>query len=78
MYRVKLIYSTRPRIERFIRDTRYEDVLTQTACTKLLLNHNIHTTQPDHCTNEFESDRDRMLAMLKLSESTLYKARLVD
>ena len=78
MYRVKLIYSTRQRIERFIRDTRYEDVLTQTACTKLLLNHNIHTTQPDHCTIEFESDRDRMLAMLKLSESTLYKARLVD
>ena len=78
MYRVKLIYSTRPRIERFIRDTRYEDVLTQTACTKLLLNHNIHTTQPDHCTIEFESDRDRMFAMLKLSESTLYKARLVD
>ena len=78
MYRVQLVYATRPRIDRFIRDTRYEDVITQTTCTKLLVNHNIHTTQPDHCTIEFESDRDRMLAMLKLSNSTAYTARLVD
>ena len=78
MYRVKLIYATRPRIERFIRDTRYEDVLTQTACTKLLLNHNIHTTQPDHCTIEFESDRDRTLAQLVLSKNNGYRLRLID
>ena len=78
MYRVQLVYATRPRIDRFIRDTRYEDVLTQTACTKLLLNHNIHTSQEDHCTIVFESDRDRMLAMLKLSNSTAYSARCID
>jgi len=78
VYRIQLVYSTRPRIERFIRDTRYEDVLTQTACTKLLVNNNIHTTQPDHCTIEFESDRDRMLALVKLSNSTAYSARLID
>ena len=78
VYRIQLVYATRPRIDRFIRDTRYEDVITQTTCTKLLVNHNIHTTQPDHCTIEFESDRDRMLAMLKLSNSTAYTARCID
>ena len=78
MYKIKLVYANRARIERFIRDTRYEDVITQTTCTKLLVNHNIHTSQEDHCTIVFESDRDRMLAMLKLSNSTAYTARLVD
>ena len=78
VYRIQLVYATRPRIEQFIRDTRYEDVLTQTACTKLLLNHNIHTTQEDHCTIVFESDRDRTLALLKLQNTSAYTARLVE
>ncbi len=78
MYKIKLNYATRPRIDRFIRDTRYEDVITQTTCTKLLLNHNIHTTQEDHCTIVFESDRDRTLALLKLQNSSAYTARLID
>ena len=78
MYKLKLNYATRPRIDRFIRDTRYEDVLTQTACTKLLLNHNIHTTQEDHCTIVFESDRDRTLAQLKLANSQLFTSKCVD
>ena len=78
VYRIQLVYAARPRIEQFIRDTRYEDVLTQTACTKLLLNHNIHTTQEDHCTIVFESDRDRTLALLKLQNSSAYTARLVE
>ena len=78
VYRIQLVYAARPRIDRFIRDTRYEDVLTQTACTKLLLNHNIHTTQPNHCTIEFESDRDRTLALLKLQNSDAYTARLIE
>ena len=78
MYKIKLVYADRARIERFIRDTRYEDVLTQTACTKLLLNHNIHTAQEDHCTIVFESDRDRTLALLKLQNSSAYTARLVE
>ena len=78
MYKLKLNYATRPRIDRFIRDTRYEDVLTQTACTKLLLNHNIHTSQEDHCTIVFESDRDRTLAQLKLANSQLFTSKCVD
>ena len=78
MYKIKLNYAARPRIDRFIRDTRYEDVLTQTACTKLLLNHNIHTTQEDHCTIVFESDRDRTLALLQLQNTSAYTARLLD
>ena len=78
MYKIKLNYAARPRIDRFIRDTRYEDVITQTTCTKLLVNHNIHTTQEDHCTIVFESDRDRTLALLKLQNSSAYTARLID
>ena len=78
VYRIQLVYAARPRIDRFIRDTRYEDVITQTTCTKLLVNHNIHTTQEDHCTIVFESDRDRTLALLKLQNSSAYTARLID
>ena len=78
MYKLRLEYANRKTIEHYVRDHRYEDVLTQTACTKLLLHHNIHTTQPDHCTIEFESDRDRMLALVRLSTSTAYTCRLVD
>ena len=78
MYRVRLDFAARSRINTFVRDTRYEDVLTQTTCTKLLLNHNIHTAQEDHCTIVFESDRDRTLALLKLQNTSAYTARLVD
>ena len=78
MYTIELEYATRSRIDDFVNDQRYEDVMTQTACTKLLLNHNIHTTQPNHCTIVFESDRDRTLALLKLQNSSAYTARLID
>ena len=78
MYTIKLDYTQRTRIDQFVNDQRYEDVLTQTACTKLLLNHNIHTTQPTSTTIVFESDRDRTLALLKLQNTTAYTARLVE
>ena len=78
MYKIKLDYTQRTRIDQFVNDQRYEDVLTQTACTKLLLNHNIHTTQPTATTIVFESDRDRTLALLKLQNSSAYTARLVE
>ena len=78
MYAIELEYATRTRIDQFVNDQRYEDVMTQTACTRLLLNHNIHTTQPTATTIVFESDRDRTLALLKLQNSTAYTARLVE
>ena len=78
MYAIELEYATRTRIDQFVNDQRYEDVMTQTACTKLLLNHNIHTTQPTATTIVFESDRDRTLALLKLQNSSAYTARLVE
>ena len=78
MYTIELEYATRTRIDQFVNDQRYEDVMTQTACTRLLLNHNIHTTQPTATTIVFESDRDRTLALLKLQNSTAYTARLVE
>ena len=78
MYAIELEYATRTRIDQFVNDQRYEDVMTQTACTKLLLNHNIHTTQPTATTIVFESDRDRTLALLQLQNTSAYTARLVE
>ena len=78
MYKIKLDYNQRIRIDGFVKDQRYEDVMTQTACTKLLLRHNIHTTQPNSTTIVFESDRDRTLALLKLQNTSAYTARLVE
>ena len=78
MYAIKLEYATRNRIDQFVNDQRYEDVMTQTACTQLLLRHNIHTTQPNATTIVFESDRDRTLALLQLQNSSAYTARLVE
>ena len=78
MYAIELEYATRTRIDQFVNDQRYEDVMTQTACTRLLLNHNIHTTQPTATTIVFESDRDRTLALLKLQNTSAYTARLVE
>ena len=78
MYTIKLEYATRNRIDHFVKDQRYEDVMTQTACTQLLLRHNIHTTQPTATTIVFESDRDRTLALLKLQNSGAYTARCVE
>ena len=78
MYAIELEYNTRTRIDGFVKDQRYEDVMTQTACTRLLLNHNIHTTQPTSTTIVFESDRDRTLALLQLQNSSAYTPRLLD
>ena len=78
MYAIELEYATRTRIDQFVNDQRYEDVMTQTACTRLLLNHNIHTTQPTATTIVFESDRDRTLALLQLQNTSAYTARLVE
>ena len=78
MYAIELEYATRTRIDQFVNDQRYEDVMTQTACTRLLLRHNIHTTQPTATTIVFESDRDRTLALLKLQNTSAYTARLVE
>ena len=78
MYAIELEYATRTRIDQFVNDQRYEDVMTQTACTRLLLNHNIHTTQPTSTTIVFESDRDRTLALLQLQNSSAYTPRLLD
>ena len=50
--------------------TSFQDILVYTASTQLFLR-NIHTAQPDHCTLEFESERDRTYALLQL-EDPLY------
>jgi hypothetical protein len=57
---------------------RMQDVLTETACTLLLLNHNIHTTQASSDTIVFESDRDRCVAVLKLADHAMYTPSIID
>ena len=56
----------------------YRNVITETACTLLLVNHNIHTVQTDASTIQFESERDCMFAFIKLSNSAAYTPRIVD
>ena len=56
----------------------YRNVMTETACTLLLVNHNIHTVQTDASTIQFESERDCMFAFIKLSNSAAYTPRIVD
>jgi hypothetical protein len=76
MYKLKLNYNSLPADSH--NKHSLQDVLTETACTLLLLNHNIHTSQEDHCTIVFESDRDRTLAYLKLQNNTQYTPRYLD
>ena len=54
-----------------------EDAHTHSACTALLLQHGIHTTQSDHCTIEFETQQQALLGLMFLSGSDLYTARLL-
>ena len=71
MYCVELDYVKSQRQLDFI----VMDSHTHCAGTQLLVEHNIHTTQLDHCTLVFESHRDAVFGCLVLS-SPLYTVRL--
>ena len=73
MYKLKLNYKST-----FTPHFNVQDVLTQTACTLLLVDNNIHTTQASTDTIVFESDRDRTLAYLKLCKHAMYTPRYID
>ena len=78
MYKIRLQFTSLSTAKGIPERLQYQDVMTQSICTRLLVNNNIHTTQPDHCTIEFESDRDRTLAQLVLSKNNGYRLRLID
>ena len=67
MYVVELDYSRSQRQLDFI----VMDSHTHCAGTQLLVEHNIHTHQLDHCTLVFESHKDAVFSLLVLS-SPLY------
>ena len=67
VYVVELDYSRSQRQLDFI----IMDSHTHCAGTQLLLDHNIHTHQLDHCTLVFDSHKDAVFSLLVLS-SPLY------
>lgn len=56
----------------------YCDVTTQTALLSLYTQNKISCTQPDSTTLVFESSRDRMLAVIALSDQAEYTVECID
>lgn len=55
----------------------YCDIITQTALINLYTRNRISCTQPDSTTLVFESARDRMLAVLALSNAQEYTVECI-
>ena len=71
MYTVKLIYDPEPT------STTLKESITFCACTELFLR-GIHTSQASATRIIFESDQDRVLGLIYLSEATSFRAVCVD
>lgn len=71
MYTVKLIYDPEPYT------TTLKESITYCATIELFLK-GIHTVQASATRIVFESDRDRMLGLIYLSESTSFTAVCID
>ena len=56
----------------------YCDTVTHTALLNLYTQHRIHCTQPDEYTLEFDTNKDRTLAVLALSAAKEYTCECVD
>lgn len=56
----------------------YCDITTQTALLNLYTHNRISCTQPDSTTLVFETQRDRMLAVLALSNAKEYTTECID
>ena len=55
----------------------YCDIVTQTALINLYTRNRISCTQPDSTTLVFETQRDRMLAVLALSNAAEYTVECI-
>ena len=71
MYEVKLVYDPEPY------STTVKESITYCATVELFLR-GIHTSQMSASRIAFESDRDRMLGVLILSDSSSFKPVCVD
>lgn len=67
MYAVKLIYDPKPRTQTLI------ESITYVATVELFLR-GIHTVQLSATRIAFESERDRLLGLIYLSESKSFRA----
>ena len=68
-YKLKLVYPNRKQhAPQWISQT-YKETVTCATGLELLTTYGIHTTQPSASVLVFESDRERMLAVLALSDS---------
>lgn len=71
MYAIKLVYDPLPKTQTLI------ESLTFCACTELFLR-GIHTVQMSATRIAFETERDRTLGLLILSDSSSFRAVCVD
>jgi len=72
MYKLKLIYSPEPRTQLL------KESITFCAVTELLINYRIDCCQSSASELLFDTDRDRVIAILALSNSTSFTPVCID
>lgn len=72
MYTVKLVYDPEPRTQTL------KESITYCAVINLLLYHGIDCCQTSASQLVFESERDRFIAALVLSDSTSFRVQYCD
>lgn len=75
MYKLKLVYDG---YKQFTPSNEYKETITYSATIDLFCNHNIACYQSSASVIEFETDRDRMLALMALSGTSAYSVKCLD
>lgn len=75
VYSLKLIF---PSYKQHTPSQLYKESITYCACIDLLICHQIYTSQSSASIITFESERDRMLAVLALSGRPEYTVKILD
>ena len=76
-YKLKLIYPQRTSTAPQWISQTYKETVTCATSLELLTTYGIHTTQSSASVLLFESDRERMLAVLALSDAKEYTVQCV-
>jgi hypothetical protein len=75
MYKLKLLF---PSYKQHTPSNEYKETLTYTATIDLYCKHRIECYQSSASVIEFETDQDRMLALLALSGTSSYSVKCLD
>lgn len=75
MYKLKLVY---PSYKQFKPSNEYKENITYAATIDLYCKHRIECYQSSASVIEFETDSDRMLALLALSGTSSYSVKCLD